>query len=219
MTMEQAVLENQALIGSVIRNLGINSVQQDYSDLHQDGNIALIKAYNSYDPDKGIKFSTFAYHAIANELKTSLQNNYNTDIGVNMPQQIHKIVELSKEGMSNKEISELITNGTRTYTENSIKRALAMYNMSYLSKDDDESNTDEVTIEGGHGDTEAFIFIDQMLQKKVLAKRQHEVLSLNLNGHGTTDIAGILNITQGAVNTHLSRAIAKIKPYYLEGGN
>ena len=42
----------------------------DSEDLHQEGFMSLLKAINAYDPDKGVKFATFAEKCIVNRMKT-----------------------------------------------------------------------------------------------------------------------------------------------------
>ncbi len=47
----------------------------DYDDLFQEGCIGLLKALTRYDPDRGVKFSTYAVPFILGEIKACLRRN------------------------------------------------------------------------------------------------------------------------------------------------
>lgn len=67
---EQVVLGNIGLVGMVLKRLNLN--MQD-EDLFSAGIIGLVKSVNSYDLDKGFKFSTYAPRVIRNEILMSLR--------------------------------------------------------------------------------------------------------------------------------------------------
>ena len=69
------VVENQGLVGQVIKDCvhGIDGIGlYSYDDLYQTGCIGLIKAAQSYTEGK-VKFSTYAYHCIRNEIYHALE--------------------------------------------------------------------------------------------------------------------------------------------------
>lgn len=47
----------------------------DYDDLFQEGCLGLLKALQKYDPDKGVKFSTYAVPFILGDMRTYLRKN------------------------------------------------------------------------------------------------------------------------------------------------
>lgn len=53
----------------------------EYDDIVQSGCIGLVKAANSFDESKGIKFSTYAFHVIFGEIKQSFRNNNSFKVG------------------------------------------------------------------------------------------------------------------------------------------
>jgi len=69
------VVENQGLVGQVIKD-GVHAIDgiglYSYDDLFQTGCIGLIKAAQSYTEGK-VKFSTYAYHCIRNEIYHALE--------------------------------------------------------------------------------------------------------------------------------------------------
>lgn len=62
MDRDKLVLDNMKLVNQVLHD-NYPSIAFD-EDLIQEGRLALVKAAQKYDPDKGTKFSSYAYPAI-----------------------------------------------------------------------------------------------------------------------------------------------------------
>lgn len=62
---EQLVLANAGIIGLVLKSIGLSEWDDD---LFSTGIVGLIKAINSFDFEKGFKFSTYATRVIRNEI-------------------------------------------------------------------------------------------------------------------------------------------------------
>lgn len=67
---EQVVLCNKGMIGVVLKSLNLNPADED---LYATGLVGVVKAVNTYNPDKGVKFSTFATPVIKNEILMTLR--------------------------------------------------------------------------------------------------------------------------------------------------
>lgn len=67
---EHVILANQELVRYVIKSLGLNAFDED---LFQIGCIGLIKAVDSFDFEKNIKFATYAVRVIRNEILMTLR--------------------------------------------------------------------------------------------------------------------------------------------------
>ena len=63
---DELVKQNLGLVGLVLK--GIVKENQDRDDLFQIGSIGLIKAAQSFDESKKIKFATYACQCIQNEI-------------------------------------------------------------------------------------------------------------------------------------------------------
>lgn len=70
---EQAVLENNGLIWSVVRRYYGRGVEPD--DLYQLGCLGFLKAVRGFDPDYGTQFSTYAVPKIAGEIRRFLRDD------------------------------------------------------------------------------------------------------------------------------------------------
>lgn len=62
---EQVVLNNTGMVGLVLKSLNLNLLDDD---LFSVGLIGLVKAINTFNPDKGVKFTTYATPVIRNEI-------------------------------------------------------------------------------------------------------------------------------------------------------
>lgn len=63
---EKLILHNMRLVAHVVKRYG--SSAEDPEDLISIGTIGLLKAVNTFHPDKGSKFSTYAIRCIENEI-------------------------------------------------------------------------------------------------------------------------------------------------------
>ena len=81
----ELIEHNLRLVAHIIKKYYSNSVQQD--DLISIGTIGLIKAVNTFDPDKGTRLATYAARCIENEILMHFraQKKSAQDISVNEP--------------------------------------------------------------------------------------------------------------------------------------
>lgn len=62
---EQVVLNNVGMVGLVLKSLNLNPLDED---LFSTGFVGVVKAVNTFNPDKGFTFSTYAAQIIRNEI-------------------------------------------------------------------------------------------------------------------------------------------------------
>lgn len=62
---EQVVLNNVGMVGIVLKSLNLNPIDED---LFATGLVGVIKAVNIFNPNKGVKFTTYATPVIRNEI-------------------------------------------------------------------------------------------------------------------------------------------------------
>ncbi len=67
---EQVVLNNVGMVGHVLKSLKLNPIDDD---LYSVGLIGVVKSVNTFNPDKGFSFSTYAAQVIRNEILTALR--------------------------------------------------------------------------------------------------------------------------------------------------
>lgn len=62
---EQVILNNVGMVGLVLKSLNLNTQDED---LYSIGMIGVVKAVNTFNPDKEVKFSAYATPIIRNEI-------------------------------------------------------------------------------------------------------------------------------------------------------
>lgn len=67
---EQVVLNNTGMVGLVLKSLNLNSFDED---LFATGIVGVVKAVNTFNPDKGFTFSAYATQIIRNEILVSFR--------------------------------------------------------------------------------------------------------------------------------------------------
>lgn len=67
---EQVILNNAGIVGIVLKSLNLDLFDED---LFQIGMVGLVKTVNTFDPDKGVKFTAYATPIIRNEILTILR--------------------------------------------------------------------------------------------------------------------------------------------------
>jgi RNA polymerase sporulation-specific sigma factor len=68
----------ERLVRMVVRKFVNSGVNED--DLFQEGCVALLKAQNTYTPDKGVKFETYASKIIRNRLIDVLRSKHHNTV-------------------------------------------------------------------------------------------------------------------------------------------
>ncbi len=72
--LDLLVEQNTKLVAAVASSIGHRG-KLEFEDLMQEGNIALIRAAQTYRPDKGCSFSTYAWKIIERKLKREVGKN------------------------------------------------------------------------------------------------------------------------------------------------
>lgn len=110
---EQAVLNNVGMVGLVLKSLNLNPLDEDLFSI---GLIGVIKAVNTFNPDKGVKFSAYATPIIRNEiLATFRKKRITTAFSLNEPYQLEngESVEFSEMIADNRRFEEEVIADTQ----------------------------------------------------------------------------------------------------------
>lgn len=62
---EQVILNNVGMVGLVLKSLNLNPLDEDLFSI---GLIGVVKAVNTFNPNKGVKFTAYATSVIRNEI-------------------------------------------------------------------------------------------------------------------------------------------------------
>lgn len=126
-TLIELIKENKNLICSIINKY---TRYYEFDDLYQVSIIGIMKAYQNYDMEKGVKFTTYAYKYILSEVLLFINNNRTIKVSRDYQRLYKKILEartlltqkLMKEPTNYEislflEIDEAIINDVMRYQE------------------------------------------------------------------------------------------------------
>lgn len=194
----------------------------DYNDLVSDGTVGLMKAWENFDPERGVKFETYASYRIRGEILDGLKN-YNP-----VPYRVQVMIrDMTKKGYSSvsskksEEEDELLEK--KELTEGEFKRAITrirkivaasalMYLLSLEGVQ--EGREIEIPSERTPADELEFSEIRTRLNKAVedLPPLEKQVIDLFYHkGINQKTIAAKLKLSRSKVNRLLARSVMTLK--------
>ena len=193
-TKEEAWLATEKIVYDIINKhigLEVNNSEFMFDELLSISYVAFIKAFNKYDINKGIKFSTFLYRIVTNEILQSYR--YSEDGVIKYGQ---RGIEISfntpvKKDKDGKEITILET--------------LSEENNSY---DDLYGNPEDYYIKSN--DKKKLI---EIINTK-LNDKEKRAISLRLQNKSQYEMADILGVSQSYVSRYLKSIMKKINKYF-----
>jgi RNA polymerase sigma factor for flagellar operon FliA len=194
----------------------------DYNDLVSDGTVGLMKAWERFDPGRGVKFETYASYRIRGEILDGLKN-YNP-----VPYRVQVMIrDLAKKGYSEaagkraqKEEEEFLN---KRLTEAEFKAALGRIKkivkasaLMYLLSLEGLSETSEIQVaaEGTPTTESEFLELRNKLYKAVAdlpALEQQVVIMFYRDGLNQKTIASRLRLSRSKVNRLLARVVDVLK--------
>lgn len=189
----------------------------EFDDLVSDGVIGLMKAWNNFDPNRGVKFETYASYRIRGEILDGLKN-YNP-----VPYRVQVMIrDMAKKGLEGKGQGEEAL-GKKELSEKEFKEAVAKIKkivsasaLMYLLSLEALSERSEVHVPGEREPSEAVEFAELRSRLKTgivdLPVLEKQVVDLFYNHEMTQkDIASKLRLSRSKVNRLLGRAIIRLR--------
>ncbi|MCX5750690.1 MAG: sigma-70 family RNA polymerase sigma factor [Candidatus Saganbacteria bacterium] len=194
----------------------------DYNDLVSDGTVGLMKAWNNFDPNRGVKFETYASYRIRGEILDGLRNYnpvpYRVQVMIrDMAQKgtqavVSKKQQKEDESLEKKELSE----AEFKTALNKIKKIVSASALMYLLSLEGVSEKGEIEVAGESSVSEQMEF--QELRNRLkqgilnLPEDEREVVDLFYNnGINQKTIAAKLKLSRSKVNRLLGKAIIHLK--------
>ena len=191
-------------------------------DLEQVACVGLLKAIDRFDPDRDVRFATFAVPTIAGELKRHFR-----DKGwmLHVPrevQELHHRLAVTRETLTARlgrspTVAELAA-GARATQEQVVEAldAAGAYRLASLDAPAPGTEGDAGVVEGLGGDDEGFEHTEQRLLlgggMRHLAPREREILRLRFfEGLTQREIAREVGISQMHVSRLLRRAVETLR--------
>lgn len=190
----------------------------DFNDLVSDGVVGLMKAWENFDPTRGVKFETYASYRIRGEILDGLKN-YNP-----VPYRVQVMIrDMAKKGYKEvaKEKADLADKKELTEQEfkdavKRIRKVVSASALMYLLSIEQIEERAEVSVSGGSTPAQELEFAElkTRLDKGVeeLPDIEKQVVKLFFRGEQSQkDIAEELKLSRSKVNRIIAKAISKLR--------
>ena len=220
---EEYIKGNLRLVLSVIKRFSSSSENAD--DLFQIGCVGLMKAVDHFDPDRMVKFSTYAVPMIIGEIRRYLRDNNSIRVSRSLRDTAYKAIyakeKYVKRNLKEPTIQEIaeeigIAKEEIVYALDAIQSPVSLHEPIYNDGGDtlyvmdqvsDKKNKEENWIE------------DLSLEAAMshLSEREHYIITLRFfEGRTQMEVAEIINISQAQVS-RLEKNALKVMKQYLMG--
>ena len=204
------------LVGMVARKFSGRGV--DYDDLYQVGSLALFKALERFDLDKGVKFVTFATPTVVGEIKNYFRDRSRL---ISVPRRsgaMIKKLERAKEELTHElhraptaqELADAVGESIENVLETlEMQGALSPVSLDMSTTDDDEDFNLYSVLgfeERGYQDIEMKDMIQRALRQMTDMERQI-ILERFFNNRSQREVAERLNVSQMTVSRNERKAI------------
>ena len=201
--LEQIVAENTGLVKSVALRLS-HIYGEDAEDLIQIGYIGLIKAARRFEPERGLKFSTYAVPLITGEIKSQIRDHGAIKVSRSLKAEAAAVRRAENDftaanGRSPR-LSELAAAAglTEDKVEQALRAADAMTNFEEYEKIDISSSDEDLNVTK----------IDIAAAISSLAPKERQVIVMrNYKDMTQTQVAKALGISQVQVCRIEKRAL------------
>lgn len=214
---EELISGNLRLVLSVVQKFANRGENLD--DLFQVGCIGLIKAIDHFDPEQGVRFSTYGVPMIVGEIRRYLRDNNSVRVSRSMRDVAHKAMQ-AKERLTGENLKEpTIEEISRDMGMNkqdvvlaleSIVEPVSLYEPVYSDSGDTIFVMDQL---GDQNDDSNWL--EELSIREAIANltpREKKILSLRFfAGKTQMEVAGEIGISQAQVSRLEKGALQKIK--------
>lgn len=208
------------LAGMVARKFSGRGV--DYDDLYQVGSLALFKALERFDPEKGVKFVTFATPTVVGEIKNYFRDRSRL---ISLPRRsgaLLKKLERAKEELTHElhrtptaqELADAVGESIETILETiEMQGALSPVSLDMSATENDEDFNLYSVLgfeEKGYQDIEMKDMIKRALGQMTETERQI-ILERFFNNRSQREVAEMLGVSQMTVSRNEKKAIERFR--------
>lgn len=217
---EEYIKGNLRLVLSVIKRF--SNSNENVDDLFQIGCIGLIKSIDNFNPDMGVKFSTYAVPMIIGEIRRYLRDNNSIRVSRSLRDTAYKVIhtkellskELSREPTLEDIAKELdIPKEDIVFALDAIQSPVSLYEPIYTDGGDplyvmdqisDKKNLEENWVEE--------ISLREAMNR--LPQRERHIIDLRFfEGKTQTEVAEEIHISQAQVSRLEKNALKNMRNY------
>jgi RNA polymerase sigma factor (sigma-70 family) len=209
LTLEQCLEEHKATVHKFARKFRFSGKRNglEYEDLVSVGFEGLIKAYQKFNPEYNIRFSTFSFVAVERSIKREIQQSY---VGAKVPREIKNISSvIIARKLEDKSIQEiaLAVETTLEKAERAldyVKNSKPLYLGATVRESKDITYLDSLMME----DDSSSIYIKEFMS--LLNPKELYIVEHLIQEKTQSEIGELLSVSQ----QHVGRLIKKIKEKY-----
>ena len=216
--LRDEIVENYMYIAEILSRKFINR-GIEYDDIYQVASLGILYAVERFDPERGVKFATFATPTILGEIR-----NYFRDKGrfVKIPRRLYEIfykaeqIKRTQNGVSSEEIARILG-----ISESDMKRINDIGDFSFMKSLEYEAYADgELSLSEviGTEDNHILMLEDRSFLKeclKTLTERERRFVTMRYsNEMNQTEIAKDLGISQMQVSRMEKSVLKKLRDMY-----
>lgn len=208
---------NYPLIKSVIKRFAYKKIE--YDDLYQLGCVGFLKAITNFEPEYGVKFSTYAVPMIAGEIKRFMRDDGEIKVSRSLKSlaiKINKeIAELQKQGKESPTASELAEKFEVTPDEvvlaiESTKPLVSIYEKTADKSESSPNLIDKLTQSEAVDETLEKIMLKDLI--KALPEKERKIILLRyFRGLTQTEIAREMQVSQVQISRVEARVLKTLK--------
>lgn len=211
--IERLIKENERMIYKLARSLSSTNIE----DLYQVGAIGLINAYNNFDKDYNVKFSTYAYSFILGEMKKYIRENKSIKVSREisyLSNRLDKLIELLSQKYKRMPTVKELSSETGI-EEWKVIEALSMKNC-IRSLDEPLKESENISLIDTVGTSLRFeddVELENMLdtltdEERMIIKNRY------FEDRSQEEVAILTGYSQAKVSRYEQKILSKLKEYY-----
>ncbi len=193
----------------------------EYDDIYQVACMGILYAVERFDPDKGVKFATYATPTVLGEIRRYFRDKGNF---IRIPRRLYEMfykaekIRRTSNGISHSEIARILN-----IPEKTLERVYQMGDVSFIKSLEYEAYADgEMTLSNVIGvDDNHYLMIEDKdfidFCMKSLTEREREFLTYRYyEEKSQKEIASIMGISQMQVSRMEKKALKKLRDLYFK---
>ena len=209
---EQLVSENLGLVHACAKRFKGRGIE--YDDLYQSGCLALVKAINGFDENRGFKFSTYAVPVILGEMKRLFRDGGPVKVGRSLKElslKANRVCDKFRaENGRDPTISELANVLGVETTKAAEAISAGMTPLSLTSSNDESDNQIDIAVESHDEKISERLALKQIINE-LSAKDRAIIILRFFKEYTQTQVANVLSMTQVQVSRREKAILGEMK--------
>lgn len=220
---EEYIKGNLRLVLSVIKRFSASNENAD--DLFQIGCVGLMKAVDNFDPDREVKFSTYAVPMIVGEIRRYLRDNNSIRVSRSLRDTAYKAIyakeNYMKKNMKEPTVQEIadeigISKEDIVFAMDAIQSPVSLYEPVYSEGGDTLYVMDQVSDKKSREEN----WVEELSLEAAmeqLGERERHIIKLRFfEGKTQMEVAQEISISQAQVSRLEKNALKTMRQYLLE---